>query len=110
MVEKIQWFPSNRRISCATPLRPPRNPTASFSIPITAIACHWQMSEKKPPPFSKKHPERRAVLQWLVPQDSSQQTSQPVSRQNHPPISNPARTSNIAHRKHRSCLSISAVL
>src|SRR5215510_12177490 len=31
-----------------------------------------------------------------------QQIRQPVSRQNHPPISNPARDGNVAHRKHGS--------
>jgi hypothetical protein len=32
--------------------------------------------------------------------DQSNQFSQPVSRQNHPPVGNPARTNNIAHGKH----------
>jgi pimeloyl-ACP methyl ester carboxylesterase len=62
MVEKILWFPSNRRISYANPWRPPTNLTTSFSIPITVIACRWKTSEEKPPPFSKKPPDRRAVL------------------------------------------------
>src|SRR5262245_62510006 len=54
MVEKIQWFPSNRRISCATRSRPRKNPTNSFSIPIVGICCRWRTSDKKPQPFSKK--------------------------------------------------------
>jgi hypothetical protein len=37
----------------------------------------------------------------LVSRDPCQQISQAVSRENHPPISNPARTNNVAHRKHR---------
>ena len=41
------WFPSNRRISYATPWRPPRNPTASFSIPIMVIASLPRTLEKK---------------------------------------------------------------
>src|SRR5215467_3083654 len=62
MVEKILWFPSNRRISYVTPSRPPTNPTASFSTPMTGIACHWKTLEKKPLPSSKKTPDRPVVL------------------------------------------------
>jgi pimeloyl-ACP methyl ester carboxylesterase len=54
--------PSNKRISYANPSRSPTNLTASFSIPITAIDCRSKTSEEKPPPFSRKPPDRRAVL------------------------------------------------
>src|SRR5215467_1890387 len=57
MVEKIQLFPSNRRISCATPSRQRKNPTNSFSIPIMVIVYRRKTSEKKPQPFSKKTPD-----------------------------------------------------
>ena len=42
--------------------------------------------------------------------DPCQQISQPVSRQNHPPISNPARINNVSHRKHGSRCDHRAVL
>lgn len=42
--ERILWFPSNKRICCAILSRPLRNPTASCSIPIMGIACHWKTS------------------------------------------------------------------
>src|SRR5215510_7942488 len=57
MVEKIQLFPSNRRISYATPSRQRKNPTNSFSIPIVGICYRWKTSDKKPQPFSKKTPD-----------------------------------------------------
>src|SRR5215475_6688442 len=60
MVEKIQLFPSNRRISCATPSRQRKNPTNSFSIPIVGICYRSRTSDKKPQPFSKKTPDPRA--------------------------------------------------
>jgi hypothetical protein len=61
-VKRIFWFPSNRPISYGIPLRPRRNPITSFSIPIMAIACRQQTSEKRPPTFSKKPQARHAVL------------------------------------------------
>src|SRR4030095_6767133 len=39
-----------------------------------------------------------------------EQISQPVSRQNHPPISNPTRTDNVTRRKHGSRLNLAATL
>src|SRR5262245_16932371 len=60
MVEKIQLFPSNRRISCATPSRQRKNPTNSFSIPIVGICYRLRTSDKKPQPFSKKTPDPHA--------------------------------------------------
>src|SRR5262245_27231674 len=57
MVEKIQLFPSNSRISCATPTAQRKNPTNSFSIPIVGICYRWKTSDKKPQPFSKKTPD-----------------------------------------------------
>jgi hypothetical protein len=46
----------------------------------------------------------------LVSKKPCQQISQPVSRKNHPPISNPARTMHVSRRKHGGCLNVSAVL
>ena len=39
---------------------------------------------------------------YLVAHNPRQQVRQPVSRQNYPPVSNPARTDNVSRRKHRS--------
>jgi hypothetical protein len=39
---------------------------------------------------------------YLVSDNPRQQIRQAVSRQNHPPIRNPARTNNVAHWKHGS--------
>jgi hypothetical protein len=39
---------------------------------------------------------------YLVADNPRQQIGQPVSRENHPPVSNPARAKKVSHRKHRS--------
>jgi hypothetical protein len=44
----------------------------------------------------------KGLTAGLIAEDSFKQIGQPVSRQNHPPISNPARTNNVARRKHGS--------
>src|SRR6267378_6831037 len=43
----------------------------------------------------------RYLASFLVADNPCQKIGQPVSRENYPPISNPARTNNVAHRKHR---------
>jgi hypothetical protein len=52
----------------------------------------------------------KGLTAGLIAEDSFKQIGQPVSRQNHPPISNPACTDNVAHRKHRGCFNIATVL
>ena len=42
--------------------RAPTNPTASFSIPMTAIDYRWKTSEERPPPFLQKPPDPPVVL------------------------------------------------
>ncbi len=49
------------------------------------------------------------VVSGLVSHDPHQ-LSQPISRQNHPSVSNSARTNNVSHREHRNRLNLSAVL
>ena len=51
----------------------------------------------------------KGLTAGLIAEDSFKQIGQPVSRQNHPSISNPTRTNNVAHRKHRSGLNVAAV-
>jgi hypothetical protein len=49
-------------------------------------------------------------IELLVSHNPRQQICQAVSRQNYPPVSNPARANNVAHRKHGSCRNHRAVL
>jgi hypothetical protein len=44
----------------------------------------------------------KGLTAGLIAEDSFKQIGQPVSRQNHPPISNTSRINNVAHRKHGS--------
>ena len=46
---------------------------------------------------------------FLPAHNPRQQIGQAVSRKNHPPISNPARTNNVTHGKYRSRLNVAAV-
>jgi len=78
----------------------PGNRTSLIAFSICGRAFLEQRAEREP----------GACAYFLSSHNPRQQIGRAVSGKNYPSVSNPARTDNVAHRKHGSGLNVAAIL